>query len=252
MSGLSPPNLPQRRSAWAALNGRSVAVALGLDLAAAAALAPIFVTPFPILLGRTLFIALMLLLVHVGAGVALARLLPSQVSGWLRQTLQVVAVALAAPVAAFVAALVGAGGDVALLLDTPARMLGFLWVAGVSLILGLVLAAGALPRERELQARQQALQFALERSTLERQALDARLSLLQAQIEPHFLFNTLANVQALVEQGSPRAPAVLRSLIGYLRARLRGVFGPAADLTLSEAAPRGLRVDLRLPAAPAR
>ena len=42
---------------------------------------------------------------------------------------------------------------------------------------------------------------------LEKQALDARLRLLQAQIEPHFLFNTLANVQALVESGSPRAAA---------------------------------------------
>jgi sensor histidine kinase YesM len=34
----------------------------------------------------------------------------------------------------------------------------------------------------------------LERSELERQALDARLHLLQAQVAPHFLFNTLANV----------------------------------------------------------
>jgi LytS/YehU family sensor histidine kinase len=41
-----------------------------------------------------------------------------------------------------------------------------------------------------------------------------------AQVEPHFLFNTLANVQALVETGSPRAPAVLRSLIAYLKATM--------------------------------
>jgi len=40
------------------------------------------------------------------------------------------------------------------------------------------------------------------------------------QVEPHFLFNTLANVQALVETGSPRAPAVLRSLIAYLKATM--------------------------------
>src|SRR4029079_15318247 len=35
---------------------------------------------------------------------------------------------------------------------------------------------------------------------------------------PHFLFNTLANVQALVDTGSPRASGVLRSLTAYLRA----------------------------------
>jgi hypothetical protein len=39
--------------------------------------------------------------------------------------------------------------------------------------------------------------FRLEREQLERRAVDARLRLLQAQVEPHFLFNTLANVQAL-------------------------------------------------------
>ena len=55
---------------------------------------------------------------------------------------------------------------------------------------------------------------------LERQALDARLALLHAQIEPHFLFNTLANVQALVDSGSPRAAPVLQSLIAYLRAAM--------------------------------
>jgi LytS/YehU family sensor histidine kinase len=39
-----------------------------------------------------------------------------------------------------------------------------------------------------------------------------------AQIQPHFLLNTLANVQELVESGSPRAVPVFRSLIAYLRA----------------------------------
>jgi LytS/YehU family sensor histidine kinase len=77
---------------------------------------------------------------------------------------------------------------------------------------------GALYRERDAQARAEALGFALERETLQRQAADAKLALLQRQVEPHFLFNTLANVQALVESGSPRAAPVLTSLIAYLRA----------------------------------
>ena len=46
------------------------------------------------------------------------------------------------------------------------------------------------------------------------------MSLLQAQIEPRLLFNTLANVQALVENNSPRAADVLKSLIAYLRAAM--------------------------------
>src|SRR5262249_42047811 len=51
----------------------------------------------------------------------------------------------------------------------------------------------AIVRQKEAFVRHQELAFALERSELERQALDARLHLLQAQVAPHFLFNTLAN-----------------------------------------------------------
>ena len=98
-------------------------------------------------------------------------------------------------------------------------------IAITAIVLGLVLAGGATVRERLAQSRAQVLQLELEHSRLEKQALDARLALLQAQIEPHFLFNTLANVQALVEDNSPRAADVLKSLIAYLRAampRLQG------------------------------
>ncbi|KAF1033818.1 MAG: Sensor histidine kinase BtsS [Burkholderia lata] len=49
----------------------------------------------------------------------------------------------------------------------------------------------------------------------------ARLALLQAQIEPHFLFNTLANVQSLIERDPARASTMLGSLNRYLRASLR-------------------------------
>ena len=83
-----------------------------------------------------------------------------------------------------------------------------------------MLALGALERQRDSEAKAMGLELALQRSRLERLAADARLAVLTAQVEPHFLFNTLANVQALVETGSPRAPAVLRSLIAYLKATM--------------------------------
>ena len=51
-------------------------------------------------------------------------------------------------------------------------------------------------------------------------AAEARLKLLQAQIEPHFLFNTLANLQALIGVDPARAQEMLRHLDGYLRATL--------------------------------
>jgi LytS/YehU family sensor histidine kinase len=88
----------------------------------------------------------------------------------------------------------------------------------------------AVVRQKEAFARDQELTFALERSELERQALDARLHLLQAQVAPHFLFNTLANVQALIDAGSPHASSVMRSLTAYLRAAVPLLHQSAATI----------------------
>jgi len=52
------------------------------------------------------------------------------------------------------------------------------------------------------------------------QATEAQLRLLQAQIEPHFLFNTLANVHSLMERDTPRAKQMLETFTDYLRASL--------------------------------
>lgn len=57
-------------------------------------------------------------------------------------------------------------------------------------------------------------------ATLERQALDAQLRALQAQIEPHFLFNTLANVAGLIDARPADARRMLERLIELLRAAL--------------------------------
>ncbi|MCO8250818.1 sensor histidine kinase [Comamonas thiooxydans] len=56
----------------------------------------------------------------------------------------------------------------------------------------------------------------------QRQAAEARFSLLQAQLEPHMLFNTLANLRVLITTDAPRAEQMLDHLIAYLRATLAG------------------------------
>jgi signal transduction histidine kinase len=217
----------------AGLNRRRVIVALVLGLMVALALNPIFVTPFPILLGRTLVIATVLLLAFTLAGNWPQTLVP-------RWVMQLIAVGLAAPLATFAVYVAFVGGDVSQFLQHEGLLSGFLWISGSSLVMGLLLTLGALYRERDAQMHAQALEFELERSTLARQALDAQLRVLHAQIEPHFLFNTLANVQMLVESGSPQAAPVLRSLIAYLRAampRLRDESGStlAAEIELVRA-----------------
>jgi LytS/YehU family sensor histidine kinase len=98
------------------------------------------------------------------------------------------------------------------------------------MLVGPWTALAAIVRQKEAIVRHQELAFALERTELERQALDARLHLLQAQVTPHFLFNTLANVRALVDAGSPQASPVLGSLIQYLRAAVPLLHEPAATI----------------------
>lgn len=54
----------------------------------------------------------------------------------------------------------------------------------------------------------------------QRQAAEHQLRLLQSQLEPHMLFNTLANLRVLIGLDPPRAQAMLDRLIAYLRATL--------------------------------
>jgi signal transduction histidine kinase len=61
---------------------------------------------------------------------------------------------------------------------------------------------------------------AVERESMQRQLSEAKMQMMQAQVEPHFLFNTLASVEHLIETDPPRASAMQRSLIKYLRAVL--------------------------------
>ncbi len=61
---------------------------------------------------------------------------------------------------------------------------------------------------------------AAEREAMQRQLSETKMQMMQAQVEPHFLFNTLASVEHLIQVDPPRASAMQRSLIQYLRAVL--------------------------------
>lgn len=76
-----------------------------------------------------------------------------------------------------------------------------------------------------LKFRETRAEAALHRTEAEQQrlaklALESELKLMQAQVEPHFLFNTLASVQYLTETDPPQASRLLGHLLAYLRAAL--------------------------------
>jgi hypothetical protein len=96
-------------------------------------------------------------------------------------------------------------------------------ITGVACAFGIA-AAQAMRMRASLETQRR------EAAELRQSETAARLALLQAQIEPHFLFNTLANVQSLIERDPKRATSMLDSLNRYLRASLKRTRDMASTL----------------------
>jgi signal transduction histidine kinase len=193
---------------------RRVAVALTMSIGVGLLMMPTWSSAPSTLFLRTIVAGL-----AATVAFALFEAWPRRLPPWLqRWALQVVAVGVSVPVTTVLTYVLSTPQGAPPFWENPARMDGWTHLTFGGLLLAPWTALAAIVRQKEAFARDRELTFALERSELERQALDARLHLLQAQVAPHFLFNTLANVQALVDAGSPHASAVLRSLTAYLRA----------------------------------
>jgi len=90
----------------------------------------------------------------------------------------------------------------------------FVWLLVMALFGTKALMGGKKRAEAEMQS----ATAVAERESMQRQLSEARMAAMQAQVEPHFLFNTLASVEHLIETDPPRASAMQRTLIQYLRA----------------------------------
>ncbi|HZZ93449.1 MAG TPA: histidine kinase [Usitatibacter sp.] len=100
------------------------------------------------------------------------------------------------------------------------RLSGVAISMGLGIGFGCVAVAAVILREKSARDQARISRAESARHQLEKNVLEARLQLMQAQVEPHFLFNTLANVQHLVETDPPAASRMLESVIQYLRAAL--------------------------------
>ena len=69
-----------------------------------------------------------------------------------------------------------------------------------------------------------------EAESLQRQVVEARMAAMQAQVEPHFLFNTLASIDHLIEVDPARASRMQRNLIALLRASMPAMREKATNL----------------------
>lgn len=88
------------------------------------------------------------------------------------------------------------------------------------LVFGLFGMKALLGGKVRAEAKAKEANASAEREALLRQVSEAQMQMMQAQVEPHFLFNTLASVEYLIETDPPRAAKMQRSLIAYLRAVL--------------------------------
>ena len=96
----------------------------------------------------------------------------------------------------------------------------YIVVAVNSFIISLIIGVIYFWRERSLIAEMRLAKERERMAQMEREATLANLRALQAQIEPHFLFNTLANVVGLIHPAPDTAKHMLEQFIAYLRATL--------------------------------
>jgi signal transduction histidine kinase len=92
--------------------------------------------------------------------------------------------------------------------------IAFLWIA-MSMILKITYKGRLQAEVKAAQATETA-----EAESLKRQVVEARMAAMQAQVEPHFLFNTLASIDHLIETDPKRASVMQKHLIALLRASM--------------------------------
>lgn len=104
--------------------------------------------------------------------------------------------------------------------EAPLRLDWLMSTTLLWLVLGGFFAALLHGMREERNAQTRLAELARQHDRLQAQQIEAQFSALNAQIEPHFLFNTLANVKRLYETAPERGRDMMASLIAYLRAAL--------------------------------
>jgi len=122
-----------------------------------------------------------------------------------------------ATVGAFIGAQIAGFSFLEILSGRPAFFIQMLFIG---ILFGTMITYFFFSRERISQTEAQLQEEQIKSLTLEKKTLQTHLRLLQAQIEPHFLFNTLSNVLSLLESDPTKGKAMLMDLTRYLRSSL--------------------------------
>jgi sensor histidine kinase YesM len=158
--------------------------------------------------------------VHLMFNAGLRLLGPARIENftWLQRVLFYAGIPITGMFIGYAVALTFLGVDVPLLVvERPNMLIG---IVLLSLLLSTFWYRFMANKARLAEAEAERERERSRSAELEKLALDAQLRSLQAQIEPHFLFNTLANVASLIDAAPDKARTMLERLIDLLRASL--------------------------------
>jgi hypothetical protein len=194
------------------LDWRRVAWTAGLATVVTASIVPFFANKFFDLLISALCVGFsIMLLVTIGGNL--------RVRGLPREIRMALAVVLGSLIGTLITGIVKGGNPLWMLQHEEA-----LWRVMITASLGIgfggVILLVFMYREQKARAEAEGHRAEADRQRLGKQMAIAQLKTMQAQVEPHFLFNTLATVQHLVDVDPPQASRMLSSLIAYLRAAM--------------------------------
>ena len=128
---------------------------------------------------------------------------------------------VAMPVGATAGALVGAlMAGIPLSEILRGRPALFVQMLFVGILFGTIITYFFFSREKISETQEKLKEEQIRNLTLEKKTLESHLRLLQAQIEPHFLFNTLSNILSLLDSDPVKGKSMLIDLTRYLRASL--------------------------------
>jgi sensor histidine kinase YesM len=138
------------------------------------------------------------------------------------------------------------GQPLAHALERVSHFLGGVLVGSMAILVPVLVIS--ILRNRQYEALNLQLQRDAEQARLARELSESQLRLLRAQIEPHFLFNTLGAVQQLAQHGAPRAAELTANLIDFLRSSMRDMRSEqvslAAEFGLAESYLKVMQVRL--------
>jgi len=101
------------------------------------------------------------------------------------------------------------------------KNVSFVHVVSLGIVFGSIISYFFFSRHRISMTERRAEEERIRRITSEKKAVETELRLLQAQIEPHFLFNTLSNILSLLDTDLKKGQTMLIDLIHYLRTSLK-------------------------------